>query len=143
MTKANVVVVDDDLAVRRGLSRLLRAAGYDVEAFESGRTFIERGDFGRVACLVLDVRMPGQSGFDVQRVLVGAGYDIPIVFITGHGDASMVPQAMNAGAVDFLIKPFDDDVLLDAVQRGVLRGRQVPLPQANGSSSSDSQTKVR
>jgi len=124
--KTTVVVVDDDLSVRRGLERLLRSTGYEVETFESGRTFIERGDYGRIACLLLDVRMPGQSGFDVQRVLVGAGYKIPIIFITGHGDVAMAVEAMKAGAVDFIAKPFDEETLLTAVQHAVSTGTKVP-----------------
>ena len=124
--KTTVVVVDDDLSVRRGLERLLRSTGYEVETFESGRSFIERGDYGRIACLLLDVRMPGQSGFDVQRVLVGAGYKTPIIFITGHGDVAMAVQAMKAGAVDFIAKPFDEETLLTAVQQAVSTGTKVP-----------------
>jgi FixJ family two-component response regulator len=85
-----------------------------------------------VTCLLLDVRMPRQIGFDLQRMLVDAGYDIPIIFITGHGDASMALQAMTAGAVDFIAKPFDHEILLDAVRRAVLRGRQLPLPKIDG-----------
>jgi len=130
--RVSVVVVDDDGAVRRGLTRLLRVSGYDVETFASARAFIEHGDYGRVTCLLLDVRMPRQSGFDLQRMLVDAGYDIPIIFITGHGDASMALQAMTAGAVDFIAKPFDHEILLDAVRRAVLRRRQFPLPRIDG-----------
>jgi FixJ family two-component response regulator len=124
--KTTVVVVDDDLSVRRGLERLLRSTGYEVETFESGRSFIERGDYRRIACLLLDVRMPGQGGFDVQRLLVGAGYKIPIIFITGHGDVAMAVQAMKAGAVDFIAKPFDEETLLTAVQQAVSTGTKVP-----------------
>ena len=124
----SVVIVDDDLAVRRGLTRLLKVSGYDVEAFASGRAFLERGDYGRVTCLLLDV----------QRLLVGAGYDIPIIFITGHGDSAMAAQALNGGAVEFITKPFDDTILLDAVRRAVVRGRQLPLPQTDGRDPSPS-----
>ena len=124
--KTTVVVVDDDLSVRRGLERLLRSTGYEVETFESGRSFIEHGDYGRIACLLLDVRMPGQSGFDVQRVLVGAGYKVPTIFITGHGDVAMAVQAMKAGAVDFIAKPFDEETLLAAVHQAVSTGTKVP-----------------
>ena len=118
-----VVVVDDDPSVRRGLERLLRSAGYRVETFVSARDFLERGDY-RSACLVLDVRMPGQSGFDLQQVLAERARDIPIVFITGHGDIPMAVQAIKAGAVDFITKPFDDEVLLNAVRAAIARGRQ-------------------
>lgn len=122
--RALVVVVDDDASVRRGLERLLRSAGYAVETFASARAFLDRGDYARASCLVLDVRMPGQSGLDLQNVLVTAGYDIPILFITGHGDVAMAVQAIKAGAVDFLAKPFDDDVFLEAVHQATTKRRQ-------------------
>jgi FixJ family two-component response regulator len=107
--------------VRRGLERLLRSAGYAVETFDSARAFLDSGDYDRASCLVLDVRMPGQSGLDVQRALAAAGYDIPILFITGHGDVRIAVQAMKAGAADFIAKPFDDDVLLDAIREAAAR----------------------
>ena len=122
--RALVVVVDDDASVRRGLERLLRSAGYAVETFASARAFLDRGDYARASCLVLDVRMPGQSGLDLQNVLVTAGYDIPILFITGHGDVAMAVEAIKAGAVDFLAKPFDDDVFLEAVHQATTKRRQ-------------------
>ena len=122
--RALVVVVDDDASVRRGLERLLRSAGYAVETFASARAFLDRGDYARASCLVLDVRMPGQSGLDLQNVLVTAGYDIPILFITGHGDVAMAVQAIKAGAVDFLAKPFDDDVFLEAVHQATTKRRR-------------------
>ena len=122
--KPRVVVVDDDDSVRRALERLLRSAGYDVELFGSSRAFVERGEYDRADCLVLDVRMPGQSGLDVQHLLISAGHDVPIVFITGHGDIPMAVQAMSVGAIDFLVKPFDDVIFLNAVQRAVAKSRQ-------------------
>jgi len=122
--KPRVIVVDDDMSVRRGLERLLRSVGYEVELFASSRAFIERGEYERADCLVLDVRMPGPSGLDVQHLLVSAGHDLPIVFITGHGDIPMAVQAMSVGAVDFLVKPFDDVIFLNAVQRAVAKSRQ-------------------
>lgn len=122
--KPRVIVVDDDMSVRRGLERLLRSVGYEVELFASSRAFIERGEYERADCLVLDVRMPGPSGLDVQHLLVSAGHDLPIVFITGHGDIPMAVQAMSVGAIDFLVKPFDDVIFLNAVQRGVAKSRQ-------------------
>jgi FixJ family two-component response regulator len=122
--RALVVVIDDDASVRRGLERLLRSAGYAVETFASARAFLDRGDYARASCLVLDVRMPGQSGLDLQNVLVTAGYDIPILFITGHGDVAMAVQAIKAGAVDFLAKPFDDDVFLEAVHQATTKRRR-------------------
>lgn len=122
--KPRVIVVDDDVSVRRGLERLLRSVGYEVELFASSRAFIERGEYERADCLVLDVRMPGPSGLDVQHLLVSAGHDLPIVFITGHGDIPMAVQAMSVGAIDFLVKPFDDVIFLNAVQRAVAKSRQ-------------------
>ena len=122
--KPRVIVVDDDASVRRGLERLLRSAGHEVELFGSSRAFIDRGEYERADCLVLDVRMPGPSGLDVQDLLVSAGHDVPIVFITGHGDIPMAVQVMKAGAVDFLVKPFDDLIFLNAVQRAIAKSRQ-------------------
>jgi two-component system, LuxR family, response regulator FixJ len=119
-----VVVVDDDASVRRGLERLLRSAGYGVETFASARAFLDRGDYDRADCLVFDVRMPGQTGLDLQKVLVEAGYDLPILFVTGHGDLPMAAQALKGGAVDFIAKPFDDDLFLEAVRQATIRGRQ-------------------
>jgi FixJ family two-component response regulator len=116
-----VVVVDDDPSVRRGLERLLRSTGHAVETFESVRAFLDRGDYDRADCLVLDVRMPGQSGLDLQNVLLTAGYDLPIVFITGHGDIPVAVRAIKAGAVDFIAKPFDDEVFLEAIRQAVAR----------------------
>jgi len=122
--KPRVIVVDDDASVRRGLERLLRSAGYEVEVFAASRAFIERGEYERADCLVLDVRMPGPSGLDVQHLLVSAGHDVPIIFVTGHGDIPMAVQAMKAGAIDFLVKPFDDLIFLNAVQRAIAKSRQ-------------------
>ncbi len=121
--EAIVAVVDDDPSIRRSLARLLRSAGYGVETHSSVREFLERGKYARLACLVLDVRMPGQTGLDLQQVLTAAGHDIPIVFITGHGDIPMSAQAMEAGAVAFLAKPFDDATFFKAVQRALARNQ--------------------
>jgi FixJ family two-component response regulator len=116
-----VFVVDDDPSVRRGLERLLRSAGYRAETFASTREFLERGDAEAGGCLVLDVRMPGQSGLELYDVLAAAGYSLPVIFITGHGDIPMAVRAIKAGAVDFLPKPFDDDALLEAVRQALAR----------------------
>jgi FixJ family two-component response regulator len=121
---ATVFVVDDDLSVRRGLERLLRSDGYRVETFASAREFLERADLHGPGCLVVDVRMPGASGLDLQRALTAAGHDTPVIFITGHGDVSLASRAMAAGAVEFLAKPFDDEALLDAVRQALVRARQ-------------------
>jgi FixJ family two-component response regulator len=116
-----VVVVDDDASVRRGLARLLRAVGYGVETFDSVQGLLQEGGHERADCLLLDVRMPQQGGLDLQNILVTAGYAIPIIFITGHGDVRMAVQAMKGGAVDFLAKPFDEDELLAAIREAVAR----------------------
>jgi FixJ family two-component response regulator len=128
-----VAVIDDDPSVRRSLSRLLRSVGYGVETYASARGFLEGGDYARPACLVLDVRMPGQNGLDLQEVLTTAGHDIPIVFMTGHGDISLGVRAMRAGAVEFLAKPFDEGTFLNAVQRALARNRPTP-PASNPTS---------
>ena len=116
-----VFVVDDDPSVRRGVARLLRSAGHRVETFASAREFLEHGVGVGPCCLVLDIRMPGQSGLDLHHTLTASGRQIPVVFITGNGDIPMAVRAMKAGAVDFLAKPFDDQELLDAVAQAMLR----------------------
>jgi FixJ family two-component response regulator len=120
-----VFVVDDDPSIRESLSLLLSSAGYGVKPFASAKEFIEseRGTPGS-ACLVLDVKMPGLSGLDLQKELKSRNYLLPIIFITGHGDIPMSVQAMKKGAVDFLPKPFDDGDLLDAVKEALLRDSQ-------------------
>ena len=120
---ATICIVDDDYSVRRGLERLLRSAGYRVETFASAREFLECGDLDGLGCLVADVRMPGESGLDLQQVLVAQGRTLPVIVITGHGDIAMAVRAMKMGAVDFLTKPFDDQALLDAVQQALRRER--------------------
>jgi len=122
--EATVFVVDDDPSVRRGLERLLRTAGHRVESFASAREFLERPEPDGPRCLVLDVRMPGQSGLDLHDRLVASGRDIPVIFITGHADVPMAVRAMKAGAVDFLSKPFDDAELLGAARQALDRDRQ-------------------
>jgi FixJ family two-component response regulator len=125
MTSAPVVyVIDDDASFRKAVSRLLRSAGLEVEALASAGEFLERPATDRPACLVLDVRMPGPSGMDLQSALEEIGRDIPIVFMTGHGDVSTSVRAMKKGAVDFLEKPFRAPELLACVERGLARSRQ-------------------
>jgi FixJ family two-component response regulator len=125
MTDGPVVyVIDDDASVRKAVSRLLRLAGLEVEALASAREFLERPMTDRPSCLVLDIRMPGPSGMDLQATLEKARRDIPIVFMTGHGDVSTGVRAMKGGAVDFLEKPFRARELLACVQRGLARSQQ-------------------
>jgi FixJ family two-component response regulator len=124
MTSAEIVyVVDDDESVRRGLSRLLRSAGLSVETFPSAQAFLSRDLPDRPACLVLDVRMPGLSGLDLQAALKQAGRPMPIVFISGQSDVPVSVRAMKEGALDFLQKPFDEDQLLSAIAGALARGR--------------------
>src|SRR5436305_854090 len=118
---ATVFLVDDDPSVRRALARLLRAAGFRVEVFASAEALLERSPTEVPACLVLDVRMPGLGGLDVQRILGEKDGSPPIVFITGQGDIPMTVLAMKAGAVDFLAKPVNDEALLGAVRQALDR----------------------
>jgi FixJ family two-component response regulator len=118
-----VVVVDDDPSVRRSLERLLRSAGYSVDAFASVHAMLTGTNLESAACLLLDVRMPGPSGLDLQAALALEGIRVPIVFISGHGDVQMAVRAMKAGAVDFLAKPFDADELFDALKQASQRAR--------------------
>ena len=119
-----VFVIDDDASVRKSLSRLLRSAGYTAETFSSAEEFLRREHFDGVGCILLDVRMPGLSGMDLQEKLNKADYPMPIVFITGHGDIPMTVEAMKKGAVDFLTKPFDDEGLLQALRAAIEKDRK-------------------
>jgi FixJ family two-component response regulator len=116
-----IFLVDDDASVRRALARVLESAGYGVEAFASARAFQEQYRPMVPGCLVLDVELPDLSGLDLQQQLAARDYHLPIVFVTGHGDIPMSVRAMKAGAVDFLIKPFPPQALLDAVDRALAR----------------------
>jgi FixJ family two-component response regulator len=118
-----VFVVDDDLSVRRSTERLVRAAGLKVLSFASAREFLKQPPPDGPACLVLDVRMQGLNGMELQRELNQSGIHIPIIFITGHGDIPMSVRAMKAGAVEFLTKPFRSRGLLDAVRAALERDR--------------------
>ena len=120
---ATVFVVDDDRSVRRSVVRLLETAGLRVEGYPSAEAFLERERPDGPGCVVLDVRMPGMNGLELQRRLAAAGRPMAIVFITGHGDVPMSVDAMKAGAVDFLLKPFDDEALLAAIARAIARER--------------------
>jgi FixJ family two-component response regulator len=123
MTDAVVYVVDDDDSVCRALARLLRSVGLAAETFPSAGAFFEHPAPDRSACLILDIRLPGPSGLDLQEALSRAGRDLPIVFITGHGDVPSSVRAMKGGAIDFLQKPFNDQELLDCIQRALARSR--------------------
>jgi FixJ family two-component response regulator len=123
MTAADAVVfvVDDDAAMRRSLENLLRSVGLRVESFASAREFLGRKGPDVPACLVLDVRLPGASGLDLQKSMAEADVEVPIIFITGHGDIPMSVQAMKGGALGFLTKPFRDQDLLDAIYQALER----------------------
>jgi FixJ family two-component response regulator len=119
---STVFLIDDDASVRRALARLIKSAGYQVETFPSARDFLSRNTHAAGAgCLVLDVRMPGLSGLDLQRELQAANVILPIIFITGRGNIPMSVQAMKAGAVDFLPKPVQDTDLLHAIEQALAR----------------------
>jgi len=121
--KAIVFVVDDDVSVREGLGSLIRSAGLRVETFASAQKFLDSPRSDVASCLVLDVRLPGLSGLDLQKRMAQANIEIPIIFITGHGDVPTSVQAMKAGAVEFLTKPFRDRDLFDAIQQAIKRDR--------------------
>jgi FixJ family two-component response regulator len=122
-THAMVFVIDDDAAIREALQSLIRSVGLSVQTFASAREFLTSQRPDAPACLVLDVRLPGLSGLDLQRELSAAEIYLPIIFITGYGDIPMTVQAMKAGAVEFLTKPFRDQDLLDAIQQAIDRDR--------------------
>lgn len=125
---STVIVVDDDPSIRESLSLLMNSAGYNVKTFDSATEFLESGCVTQGSvCLVLDVRMPGLSGLDLQQELTSRNYAIPVIFITGHGDVPMSVQAMKKGAVDFLSKPFDDNELLNAVEEALAKDSEVRL----------------
>src|ERR671923_2750522 len=125
-----IFVVDDDPSIRDALTSLIRSVGLRVETFESARAFLTRQPPDAPGCLVLDVRLPGLSGLDLQRELAAAQITLPIIFLTGHGDIPMTVQAMEAGAVEFLTKPFRDQELLDAIQQAIERDRVVRQQRA-------------
>lgn len=114
-----VIIVDDDAAVREALTELMLSAGFSAMAFSSTQALLGTSALDKPGCLILDVRMPGSSGLDLQRHLTTSGNPKPIIFLTGHGDIPMSVQAMKAGAVDFLTKPVRDQTLLDAVVAGI------------------------
>jgi FixJ family two-component response regulator len=119
-----VYVVDDDISVREALKNLLQSVGLKVETFDTADKFLSSERTTAPSCLILDVRLPGLSGLELQRQLALSNHDIPIVFITGHGDIPMSVRAMKAGALEFLTKPFRDQDLLDAVRHAVERDRE-------------------
>ena len=118
-----VFIVDDDVSVREALEGLIRSVGLRVESFASAEEFLVRRRGDESGCVVLDVRLPNLNGLDLQKRMVNLNLDLPIIFITGHGDVPMSVQAMKAGALEFLTKPFGDQVLLDAIRHAIERHR--------------------
>src|ERR1700674_451665 len=118
-----IIIVDDDPGIREALGSLIRSVGVQAKALASVPEFLNEGRPNGPTCLVLDIRLPGRSGLDFQRELAAADIQIPIIFITGHGDIPMSVQAMKGGAIEFLTKPFRDQDLIDAIQLGLARDR--------------------
>jgi len=123
--EVTVFVIDDDASVRKSLTRLLRSMGFGVETFASAEDYLDRETYRGLGCIVLDLRMPGLSGIDLQDRLNNSGNALPIVFITGHGTVPASVKALKAGAEDFLEKPFEDNELLVAVSRGIEKHRRL------------------
>ena len=128
--KPIVFVVDDDVSVRESLELLIKFAGWQPETFASAGEFLTRPRTGTPNCLVLDISLPDLNGLELQRLIASERTDMPIIFITGHGDVPMTVQAMKAGAVEFLTKPFDDEVLLNAIRHAIKRSAAVLEDQA-------------
>jgi FixJ family two-component response regulator len=114
-----VYIVDDDASVRQAIEWLLSSVSLTSESFASAAEFLERAKSGLSGCVILDIRMPGMSGLDVQQSLAAAGYDVPVIFVSAHADVALAVRAMKAGALEVLTKPFDDQALLDAVHQGL------------------------
>ena len=125
MTPGTVFIVDDDASVRSGLSRLVRSAGFETEPFASAEEFLARRPFDGIGCVLLDLRMPKVTGAQLQERLAARGSTLPIIFLSGHGDVSASVRAMKQGAVDFLTKPVDDEVLVAALAEAMVRHRSV------------------
>jgi len=125
-----VFVVDDDVSVRESLELLIKFAGWQPETFSSAEEFLARPRSLTPSCLVLDVSLPDLNGLELQKLIAGDRSDMPIIFITGHGDVPMTVQAMKAGAIEFLMKPFDDEVLLSAIRNAIKRSVAVLDDQA-------------
>jgi FixJ family two-component response regulator len=123
-SKAVIAVVDDDLSVREGLESLIRSAGWRVETFASAQEFLASPGAEALSCLVLDLQLPGLSGLDLQKRMAEIDLEMPIVFLTGHGNIPASVQAMKAGAVEFLTKPFDEQELLRAIEEAIERDRR-------------------
>lgn len=120
MSRGTVFLVDDDASVRKALHRLIASAGFEVESFADAAAFLARPAPSLPACIVLDIRMPRMTGFDLQGAIAGTARALPVVFITGHGDDEVRDQALQSGAVDVLFKPVDETVLMGAIERALV-----------------------
>jgi len=127
---SRVFIIDDDASVCKALARLLSASGYATEVFHSANDYLEREPYNGIGCLVLDIRMPGLSGTDLQIHLNRQHNDIPVIFLTGHGDLPVGIEAMKRGAIDFLTKPVDEVSLLDAVDRALSKSQAAQREQS-------------
>ena len=116
---ALISIVDDDDSIRKGLGRLFRSVGFDVEGFASAEEFLNSGDLRRSSCLILDLRMPGMGGLELQSRLIAGRWQIPVIFLTAHSDEQSRAQALKAGAIDFVGKPFDEESLIRDVNKAV------------------------
>ncbi|MFH1733664.1 MAG: response regulator transcription factor [bacterium] len=128
--ETTVFVVDDDTSVRTALKRLIKSLGFKVETFDSAQAFLKHGPHDGPECLILDVRMPGMGGIELQEQLTRAGLHMPIIFITGHGNIPMSVKAIKAGAVDFIEKPFEDQKLVDAINIAIKKNKKFRTEQA-------------
>jgi FixJ family two-component response regulator len=124
-SQPKVIIVDDDLSVQRGLSRLIRSAGLATETFSSAAEFLASGLAGEPGCLIIDLRMPGMNGLELQRAIVSDGYAMPVIFISGERSVPEIVEAIKAGAVDFLPKPFHDSQLLAAILEALHKDAQI------------------
>ena len=131
--QATVFIVDDDESIRHAMNLLLRSVGLNAEAYARGDDFLEHFDIERLGCLVLDIRMPGLGGLDLQKRLSALGSSMPIIFITGYGDVPMAVEAMQNGAFDFVQKPFRDQQLLEKINAALSRDRNDRIEQARRS----------
>ena len=118
-TKPIIFVIDDDQAVRRFLCRLIKSVNLEVEVFSSAQKFLDTYEPGRPGCILLDIRMPGMSGLELQQELANRAIDLPTIILTGHGDVQLAVQAMKSGAIDFIEKPFNNELLLNRIQKAV------------------------
>ena len=125
-----IFVIDDDVSIRRALESLIKSVGWQVRTFKNAQDFLRSVDIDAPGCLILDVRLPGLSGLDLQRSLAERKHHLPIIFLTGHGDIPMSVRAMKAGAVEFLTKPFREQDLLDAIQVAIDRDTAVQRQQS-------------